>query len=149
MKGGKTFNKVLIILSLLSIFMIAGGVVAWSLNDPCPLRLKQGCFKLETAATPESRAKGLGGRDQLPPGNGMLFIHPSPGKHCFWMKDMRFAVDMIWLDANKKIVMIKPNAQPDTYPQSFCPDQDSLYVIELPAGAAEQNQLTVGNTLML
>lgn len=143
-------KHIAITLSLLSILLVVVGVLAWRLRNTCDLRLPQdGCVQLDYANTPEQRAQGLSGRDQLPVGHGMLFNFPAPGVQCFWMKDMRFAIDMIWLDANNKIVTIKSNAMPDSYPESFCPNSEASKVIELPAGTAERNQLNVGNTLML
>lgn len=143
-------KKILVILSLLSVCVVGSGILAWRLRDDCNLRLPtDGCVQLDYATTPEARAQGLSGRDQLGIGHGMLFSFTSPGKQCFWMKDMRFSIDMIWLDANNKIVTIKPNASPESYPESFCPTGDATQVLELPAGSAERNGLTVGNTLML
>jgi uncharacterized membrane protein (UPF0127 family) len=52
------------------------------------------------------------------------------------MKDMKFALDMIWLDESKKVVTVKANVTPDTYPGSFCPDGPAQFVIEVPAGTA-------------
>jgi uncharacterized membrane protein (UPF0127 family) len=51
------------------------------------------------------------------------------------MKDMRFSIDIIWLDEAKKINMIKSNIEPATYPESFC-SADTKYVIELNQGTA-------------
>lgn len=149
MRGLPT-KRTLITLSALSIVLVGWLVLNWRLRDDCSLRLpKDGCVQLEVAVTAEARARGLSGRSQLPIGHGMLFSFASPGKHCFWMKDMHLNIDIIWLDSRNAVTKIEPNVSPDSYPQLFCPEQDAVYVVELPAGAAERNGLTVGKTLML
>ena len=62
------------------------------------------------------------------------------------MKDMRFPLDVIWLDADKAVVQVTADAKPSSYPQQFCADK-SQYVVELPAGAATQAGVQPGQTL--
>jgi uncharacterized membrane protein (UPF0127 family) len=60
---------------------------------------------------------------------------------------MGFPLDIIWTDADKKIVTIEEDVQPDTYPKSFCPDQLALYVIEVNAGVSKRAGLVEGQQL--
>ena len=48
---------------------------------------------------PEERSQGLSGRPNLAAGTGMLFVFEQAGSYAFWMKDMRFPLDMVWIDA--------------------------------------------------
>ncbi len=80
------------------------------------------------------RARGLGGLKCIPDNQGMLFSHDAAGVHCYWMKDMKFAIDMIWLDKDKKIIHIEQNVKPETYPKSFCPNGPAYYVLEVNTG---------------
>lgn len=105
------------------------------------------CIQLEKVSNRTKITKGLSGRENMPDNQGMLFVFDSPAAHCFWMKDMRFPLDIIWADANKKIVTIEENVQPDTYPNSFCPDQLALYVIEVNAGVSKRAGLAEGRQL--
>src|SRR3989338_5701660 len=53
--------------------------------------------RVTVADTPESRERGLSGRDGLASDEGMLFVFQNDGYHTFWMKDMLFSIDIIWL----------------------------------------------------
>lgn len=100
--------------------------------------------------TPETRETGLGNRAGLPQDQAMLFVFEKPDKYEFWMKDMKFPLDMIWLDPNFKVVYIQTNISPDTYPDiTFMPDQDALYVLEANAGFAAQNSLKIGDVVQV
>ena len=50
------------------------------------------------------------------------------------MKDMKFAIDMVWIASDEAVVGMFTNVAPDTYPKSFAPDGVARYVLELPAG---------------
>lgn len=109
----------------------------------------KGCIELEVADTNEERAKGLSGRENMPSNKGMLFKFDSPGKKCIWMKDMNFSIDIIWLNSDKSITHIEKDVSPNTYPKSFCPSNDSQYVIELNSGVSDAAELRVGQKLNL
>lgn len=104
-------------------------------------------FKLETVSDQASQEKGLGGRAGLASNTGMLFKYTDVTNRCMWMKDMRFNLDIIWLDANHRITSIVANLTPGTYPQSYC--AKAQYVVELNAGTARANGLRVGQIVSL
>src|ERR1043166_4776967 len=52
---------------------------------------------VEVASTETQREQGLSGRSALPSGRGMLFVFDADAEWGFWMKDMSFAIDMVWL----------------------------------------------------
>lgn len=109
------------------------------------LTLRNSSYFLSTASSAEEQQKGLGGLTGMHASRGMIFPYDKEAERCFWMKDMRFPIDIIWVDANKKVSHIEQNLQPDTYPQSYCaPGQ---YVIELNAGEAHKNGLKTGSPL--
>jgi hypothetical protein len=93
-------------------------------------------LNVETVSTPAAMIQGLSGRKSLAYNQGMLFIFPNEGYHKFWMKDMLFPIDIIWLDKDYKVVYVKENAQPCT--QFDCPlmtpDKPAQYVLEAPVG---------------
>ncbi len=102
-------------------------------------------LKVELAESQGQRGQGLGDRKSLPQDQGMLFIFDKPDVYPFWMRDMQFTLDIIWIDENYKIVDIAKNVDPKTYPQSFLPKTPALYVLETNAGWTEKNKLTVGS----
>lgn len=100
----------------------------------------------EIAGTPAARAKGLGGRSCIPADTGMLFVFDRPGTYAFWMKDMKFPIDMIWISSSHKAVAIKEDVKPSTYPDSFNNpnDKPAQYVLELQAYAAIKLNINPG-----
>lgn len=113
------------------------------------LRVHGVVYHLDIAATDETRLRGLGGRSSMKDDQGMVFVFDQPKSECFWMKDMQFPLDIIWMDANKKVVYIEKNVVPGTYPKSFCPSENAKYVIELGAGQVARSHISVGQTLGL
>lgn len=107
---------------------------------------------VEVADTPPKRAQGLSDRDFLPPGTGMLFVFPKAGIYSFWMKDMRFALDFIWIN-DSKVVQISTNIPPpDKYGSNMpvvTPGSPVTHVLEVPAGFVSANKLAVGDSVVL
>ncbi len=103
-------------------------------------------IKVELALTEAEREQGLSGRDGLADDAGMLFVFDHPDKYLFWMKDMNFPIDMIWIGQDSKIIYIQKNASPDSYPQkTFGPETPATYVLEVPAGFSDKNGLKEGD----
>lgn len=102
-------------------------------------------YTLEVADTDFLRERGLSYRTSLAPQTGMLFVFDVPQTLRFWMKDMNFPIDIIWLDQNKKVVHIEHSLSPSTYPDSFGPETPTQYVIEIPAGEAKGTGLSKGD----
>lgn len=105
----------------------------------------------EVADTTEKRARGLMFRESLAMDHGMLFTFSEPQQWTFWMKNTRIALDIIWMDGNKKIVHVERNAQAcsrtdDTCPQ-YQPNDAALYVLEVAAGVADALKLQRGAKL--
>lgn len=104
-------------------------------------------FVFEVADTDALRIKGLSGRNALHKGKGMLFVFPEDGRYGFWMKDMRFPIDIVWLDRSHRIIEVKKGASPSSYPEVFLPVLPARYVIEIQAGFFEKYQLKIGDIL--
>jgi len=95
----------------------------------------------DLALTPDQQSKGLSGREKLSENQGMLFVMKTPGMYGFWMKEMKFPLDIFWLDRTGKVVYIKENLQPCLTTlncPTFTPDMNSLYVLETVAGFAHK-----------
>ncbi|MGH7141780.1 MAG: DUF192 domain-containing protein [Minisyncoccia bacterium] len=103
----------------------------------------------EIADTPPQLQAGLSGRKALPEGRGMLFVFSQDGNWGFWMPDMHFSIDILWMDASDKILTIAPEVSPKTYPKIFYPSAPARYVLELPAGFASAHGIRVGDTISL
>jgi len=119
--------------------------IALNILDTKSIRLAGVILKTELAITDASRALGLSGRAELREDESLLFVFDFPGRYSFWMKDMNFPIDIIWIDENLRVVYIKKNARPESYPESFTPDQDAKYVLEVVAGFSDKYGLKEGD----
>ena len=102
-------------------------------------------IRVDVVRTQADQNKGLSGRRSLNENEGMLFVFENPGPHPFWMKDMNFPIDIIWFDGEGKIVYIKKNAEPGSYPDIFDPGRDASYVLEVASGFSDTNNLELGD----
>lgn len=104
-------------------------------------------IQLSLADSEDERRQGLSGRTALGADSGMLFVFEDNGRHCMWMKDMRFALDILWLNEQGVVISQERNITPDTYPKSYCNNMfDARYVLEVPAGSTKD---LVGNRISL
>ncbi len=104
--------------------------------------------KVDLAVTPKEQEQGLSRRTALAPGTGMLFVFEKPGKYFFWMKDMNFPIDIIWISAERKVVYIKKNATHLDQTSTFGPEADAKYVLEVVAGFSDDHDLKVGDEVL-
>jgi uncharacterized membrane protein (UPF0127 family) len=110
-----------------------------------PLKSQPWVYYLRGAVTPDEQSKGLGGTKDLKANRGMIFLYNDTAQRCFWMKDMNYAIDMIWADDARNITAIEHSVDPETYPDTFC--HDGRYVVELRAGEAKKAGLEEGAQL--
>lgn len=106
------------------------------------VRIGDKTFSVELALTPEQQALGLGERDSIANNSGMLFVFKPAGQETFWMKDMRFDLDMVWIfdgkivDISRRVPAPKSDALPGNLP-TYSPKTEIDYVLEINAGAAD------------
>lgn len=99
--------------------------------------------------TKEARDRGLSGLKSLDSTKGMLFVFDKPDFYSFWMKDMNFPIDIVWMDHEFTILEIQKNISPNTYPKVFRSPQKALYVLEVNAGFADKLKMKVGDSFIL
>lgn len=103
-------------------------------------------YKLYVADTPDRQIQGLSTITSMKPHEGMMFVFERPGPRSFWMKDMNFPLDFIFVSRNA-VVDIHENIQPDSYPSGIVSRLDADTVIELNAGEVSENGVTVGDRI--
>ena len=103
-------------------------------------------FTIEVADTLVSRIKGLQNRRSIGKNEGMLFVFSNESRAGFWMKHVKFSLDIIFLNRERKIVDIFENAQPckSLICPTYTPKENMLYALELPAGSVERLSLKIG-----
>jgi uncharacterized membrane protein (UPF0127 family) len=115
-----------------------------------PLTLPSGkVLQVEVMVKDGDRAMGLMFRPSLPEDHGMLFVFEELGFHGIWMKNCRFPIDILWLDEKLRVVHRYEGAPPcKTEPcPVYEPLQEALYVVELSAGQARREKVSLGTTL--
>jgi uncharacterized protein len=104
-------------------------------------------FNLEIARTEDQREIGLMRRDNMPADHGMIFVFDGEEPREFWMKDTRFDLDIIFLDATGRVVSVK---QMYKYDLSTTPsDGPAKYAIELNLGSARAAGVKAGDRLLI
>ncbi len=102
---------------------------------------------VSVADTPEERTLGLSNTTALPPDVVKLFVFPTDDRWSFWMKDMHYSIDMVWVSATGTVVHVESSVNPETYPTSFIPPVAARYVIETNAGFVATAGITIGSIL--
>ncbi|MFO0718438.1 MAG: DUF192 domain-containing protein [Candidatus Paceibacterota bacterium] len=106
-------------------------------------------INIEKVDTEEKRMHGLSGRDSLPPDSGLFFVFEKPQLAGIWMKDMKFPIDIVWIDENFHVIYIKEDAKPESFPEIFIPPKEAMYVLEVNSGFVEKNKIKVGDRVVL
>lgn len=132
----------------------AGNSDAMSLQEPAKeiVRIGDVAIPVEIADTPDERRRGLSGRLFLASDQGMLFIFPQSDYYGFWMPDMHFPIDIVWIGEGLRVVGIHENVLPLEPGQGaiwYYPPQPVRYVLEVNAGFAASRGIRVGDPVML
>lgn len=147
----KNFNNYIIV-AILILFLGSLGYAKYReyFLPTVKLRINGAELTAEVAGSPKALSKGLGGRKILPEDRAMLFVFSNLDRHSFWMKDMKFAIDIIWI-ADGKIVDIAPNVQPTMIEPlpTYLPRLPAKLVLETVAGFSSKNNLKIGDTVEL
>jgi uncharacterized membrane protein (UPF0127 family) len=105
----------------------------------------------EVANTPAERVPGLGGRDSMARDAGMLFVHIDERPRTFWMRNMRFGLDFVWISAARQVVHLTENVPPpepgtpDSELETLRPDVAVQYVLEVNAGVVAEAGIAIGD----
>lgn len=137
-------RKYLVFLTIVSAVLLALGFGIYQRSGSATsLRIANHRFSVEFARTDAERMRGLSGRPSLSAQQSMIFVSSTSYRQCFWMKDMQFPIDMVWLDSQKRITAIESNVDPKSFPASYC--HEGQYVVELAAGTAVKHGLKTGD----
>jgi uncharacterized membrane protein (UPF0127 family) len=135
-------------------FAIVGGVF-WLRTDPVASHEGRTVdltgFRLEIADTDAIRQRGLSGHEPLSVEEGMLFVFPEAGIYPFWMKEMLFPIDILWLRDGRvvDIATLQPPTDGSLVPETHVPHAKANQVLEINAGRAKQLGIEEGSFLIL
>jgi len=103
-------------------------------------------FKVRVAKNYFTQTKGLSGLKSLKDNEGMLFVFSSPQKRTFWMKDMNFDLDIIFI-RNNEIVEIATLNKPSNSIPSYSSQKEADKVLEINAGLCEKLNIKAGDKI--
>lgn len=146
--------RIIIILVILVVLLIIGVFFFGNIRN-IPFISKQSTvivaghtFIVEVAQTATQKEKGLSGRSSLAADHGMYFPFDTPGFYAFWMKDMKFPLDIVYISRGKVIAVYRNVApKPNPYNTVVKPNQPADSVLEINAGIAQKDGITNGSTV--
>jgi len=152
----RSVKKCYLLFILLSIFLFLFAVIFTFLFLDANKKIKMicindNCFKVEIVKNQKDKEKGLSFKESLPINAGMLFVYKKEDFYSFWMKDMNFSLDIIWINKNKKIVHIEKNVPPCNTKkcQKYRPTQKAMYVLEINSNLTEKLKIKKGDKIVL
>ena len=113
--------------------------------------IKEQKIYVEIADSPEEKKQGLSGRESLAEDRGMLFIYPEPGNYSFWMKEMKFNLDFVFIN-DQKVVDLKENIpfpKEGEEPQTIRAEATFDKVLEINQGIIEKLGIKVGDEVLI
>ena len=147
----------LLLFGLLTGMACAAGQSATALPEPtvepdgAVVHIGGASYSVDLAVLPEERRQGLSGRESMAPDAGMLFVFEEEQLLHFWMKEMHFPLDIIWIDAQCRLVSVAadvptppPDAGNEEIPRAQSPSP-ARFVLEVNAGEAARNGLSPGD----
>ncbi|MCH8048741.1 DUF192 domain-containing protein [Patescibacteria group bacterium] len=119
-----------------------------SSDELLTLQVNTAIIEVKLADTFQKRVQRLSERIALEKDSGLFFVFKESDFHSIWMKEMNFAIDIIWIDKNKSVIEITKNVDPKTFPEVFYPKEAVQYVIEIQAGFTELNEIQLGDKIL-
>jgi len=154
-------RKTKTLLRILLLAILVGGVLFFFFNrdkeqnfyredvyKKVDLKIGGNAFVALLADNEDLRMKGLSGFSGLKKSEVMFFVFEKPGILSFWMKDMLFPLDIVWLDENMKIVFFEKNILPESYPKLFGPNFYTQYVVEFVGGTIDKLNIKLGDSVI-
>ena len=142
--------RMIILIAVALTGLAIGALFAFSMDekekDFATVEINGAILMAEVVSHRTSRARGLSGREMLGEREAMLFIFDEPDYYGIWMKDMKFPIDIIWLDDELKIIGLEKNINPNTFPEKFSPPSPAKFVLEVNGGWSDENKIKEGMT---
>lgn len=137
-----------IIFALFLILILATASYYWLNPLTAKVKINNHVFYVDLAVTPKEKEKGLGGRNELSPDRGMLFVFDHKEQYPFWMKEMRFPLDFIWID-DKTVVDITPNVPvpASSFLPIYHPRVPVDKILEINAGEVQKWGIQAGDSV--
>jgi uncharacterized protein len=113
------------------------------------VRVSGATVQAEVAADAAARERGLSGRRSLAEGRGMLFVYPDRSARTYWMKGMRFPIDIIWIDRGRVRGVEHSVPVPRDSLPLYTSGGPADHVLEVPAGWARRHGAKRGDRVSI
>src|SRR3989344_8381202 len=143
------------------IFIFLAGFLAyylWGFGRPSAAKygrveIGKNVFRAEIADDANSRMRGLSDREPFEEDEGMLFIFDEPSIQSFWMKDMKFSIDIIWIEGGR-VIAIEKNIEPEPGKsvfslKTYSPPQPVGRALEVLAGTSDKLGIRAGDEVRI
>lgn len=139
----------LLVIFSLAIFFLSGNIFEkrqerFQKNGIQEVKIGKNIFQAEVAATSAERSRGLSNRKELCENCAMLFLFERKGFYSFWMKEMEFDLDMLWVDKDA-VVFIAKNVSHEKGSERIEPDREADKILEINAGLADKLGIKIGD----
>jgi len=132
-------------IKIISLILVVIFLSACINNNVINLKINDQILNIEVSDDALSKAKGLSGRENLGENCGMIFLFSEEARHTFWMKDMNFPLDIIYVRENEIVEIFKnvPIFDEAEEITEIFPEQKADKVIELKAGFSDLHNLKI------
>jgi len=152
-----SLNKIIIIFVLL--LFLFGGFIFYQFGNKTTSKMKTSgkvtignqVFETEVVRSDKDKQIGLTKYSFIAPNQSMLFIFDQPGFYAFWMKGMKFPLDMIFIQG-ETIVSFAENVAPpanNTEPKTYAPESSADKVLEINAGLVKKYNIKKGDKVKI
>ena len=141
----------LIVFALILFVGLASNFKSFFQGEEFYVVIKEQKIYVEIAGSPEEKKQGLSGRESLAEDRGMLFIYPEPGNYSFWMKEMKFNLDFVFIN-DQKVVDLKENIpfpKEGEEPQTIRVEATFDKVLEINQGIIKKIEIKVGDEVLI
>lgn len=128
--------------------LLSGCISMGNMRTTTTVNVGDHSYIVDVVSHEADQERGLSGTNELPSNHGMLFVYDVPRKPTFWMKGMRFAIDILWI-SNNNVIGIEHAVPPDNGARQYLAPAPIDAVLELAAGTAQRDNLAVGNTVTM
>ncbi len=142
----KNTSRIIVAIFLI-IFSILIMICFFYMKNHKIIQINKQKFFVELALAEDEQAQGLGQRKDIKENEGMLFVFPEKKEHSFWMKDMQFDLDIIWIEEGK-IVYIAKNVSQGS-PETINPKINSDKVLEIKSGLSSKYNFQIGDSVKI
>lgn len=145
-------NKIILLLLLLFFLLIISAIKFFESENKSYVIIDQKKFYVDVARTQAQQEKGLVVYSSLPENKGMIFPFPSSDYYAFWMKNMKFSIDIIYIDKNKIVDIFNnvpvPKSEIEALP-IYRPKNKANIVLEINAGLAKKYNFKIGDKIKI